>query len=349
MWSREPDVALDRRATKYKTRRVHSSITLRVSRYSTMETSSSRKRRPRSQPTPIGRRTKITDNDMFGIFEPLSRHTQLTTKQLVAFDRRHASNTRNRLTDLYHHQGAWLVRSSEKFKLANAILVDELYQLGKDAEALLQARGIIPNERWVRTARVGGNSTAPSRIFRLAHDLMASQIALDIEIGARQAKHVRFRNHIEIIRDAPERTQGLLKPLRVAVPPIHGAPRWIVPDAVFAVDDRLFAIEADTGSESIEATIKPKIRAYREIVATRTIDDHFGFDNLRVLFVTTSEKRMRNMMAAVASIARNGRSTMFGFACRPDLRQFSTAAGPDGQMFSLAWQRVGFDPIALSE
>jgi hypothetical protein len=43
----------------------------------------------RSQPTPIGRQTLITDNDIFGIFEPLGRHAQLTTKQIVAFDTRH--------------------------------------------------------------------------------------------------------------------------------------------------------------------------------------------------------------------------------------------------------------------
>ena len=90
------------------------------------------------------------------------------------------------------------------------------------------------------------------------------------------------------------------------------APKWIEPDALFALGDRYFAIEADTGSESIESVIKPKIRAYRQIVAMGMIDDHFGIDNLRVLFVTTSEKRMRNMMAAVASIARNGRSVIVG-------------------------------------
>jgi hypothetical protein len=49
------------------------------------------------------------------------------------------------------------------------------------------------------------------------------------------------------------------------------------------------------------------------------IDVHFGIDNLAVLFVTTSEKRTRNMMKVVASIARNGRSAMFGLAYRPDL------------------------------
>src|SRR5271154_2684016 len=268
----------------------------------TMETPAPRKHRPRSQPTSNGRNTLITDNDIFGIFEPLSRHAQLTTKQLVAFDPRYASTTRNRLTDIYHAEGKWLVRLSETLRLANFLIVDEMHSLGRDAEDLLKVRGVIPAEDWVRTSRVGGNSKAPSRIFRLAHDHMASHIALDIEIGVR-ASGRRFRNHIEIIKDAPERTQSFPKPLRVLVPPIPGAPKWIEPDALIGIDDRYFAIEADTGSESIEGVIKPKIRAYREIVAAGMIDDHFGIDNLRVLFVTTNEQRMLKMIAAVESIA----------------------------------------------
>src|SRR5258708_9145988 len=126
-----------------------------------METQPTRRNRPRSQPTPTGRRTLITDKDIFGIFEPLSRHAQLTTKQLVAFDSRHASNTRSRLTDLYHERGEWLVRLSESLKLAHSLFIDEMYRLRRDAEDLLKARGIIPSEDWVRTARVGGNSTGP--------------------------------------------------------------------------------------------------------------------------------------------------------------------------------------------
>ena len=100
---------------------------------------------------------------------------------------------RNRLTDLYHIEGEWLVRLSETLKLANSLTIDEMYRLGEDAEDLLKVRGIIPSEKWVRTSRVGGNSTAPSRIFRLAHDHMASHIALDIEIGVRAGKRRRFR------------------------------------------------------------------------------------------------------------------------------------------------------------
>jgi len=314
-----------------------------------METSTLKKNRPRSRPTPNGKRTAITDNDIFGIFEPLSRHAQLTTKQIVAFDRRYESKTRNRLTDLYHDQGEWLERLSENIKFANSLFVDEMYRLGRDAEDLLQWRGIIPAEDWVRATRIGGNSAAPSRILRLAHDHMASEIALDIEIGACAAPGVRYRNHLEIISASPARTQTFPNPLNVAVPPIADAPRWIEPDALFAIDNRYFAIEADTGSESIEGVIKPKIRAYREIVASGMIDDHFGINNLRVLFVTTNEKRMRNMTKAVESIARNGRSTMFGFACRPDLAGFVRPPAPDGRMFREPWRRVGNDPLRLDE
>jgi protein involved in plasmid replication-relaxation len=305
-----------------------------------------KKKRPRSQPTPSGKRTAITDNDIFGIFEPLSRHAQLTTKQIVAFDRRYGSKTRNRLTALYHEGGHWLERLSEKIKFANALFVDEMYRLGKDAEELLASRGIIPSEGWVQATRIGGNSTAPSRILRLAHDHMVSHVVLDIEIGARAAK-ARFRDHIEIISASPARTRALPNPLNIVVPPITDAPRWIEPDALFAIDARFFAVEADMGTESIEAVIKPKIRAYREIVASGTIDDHFGIDNLRVLFVTTNEKRMRNMMEAVVSIAANGRSTMFCFACRPDLGQFMHASAPDGRLFREPWRRAGHDDWRL--
>jgi hypothetical protein len=66
-----------------------------------------------------------------------------------------------------------------------------------------------------------------------------------------------------------------------------------------------------------------------------------------VLFVTTNEKRMRNMIAAVASIAREGRSTMFGFACRPDLGHLAGAPTPDGRLYRQPWTRAGRDDMQL--
>jgi hypothetical protein len=94
-----------------------------------METSTLRRNRPRSQPTPLGKRTAITDNDIFGVFEPLSQHAQLTTKQIVAFDRRYESKRRNRLTDLHHEHVAWPERLSETLQFANPLFVDPLERL----------------------------------------------------------------------------------------------------------------------------------------------------------------------------------------------------------------------------
>ena len=298
----------------------------------------SRKHRPRSQPTPSGRHTTITDNDIFGIFEPLSRHAQLTTKQIVAFDRRYASNTRNRLTDLYHERGRVAgAIERERSNSPTRFSSTKCIASAKTPRTCSKRAGSFP--RKIGCERRASAATAPRpRASFASRTITWRHRSRSTSRSARARRStVRFRNHIEIIKDAPERTQSFPNPLRVLVPPIPDAPKWIEPDALFAIDDRYFAIEADTGSESIEAVIKPKIRAYREIVASGMIDDHFGIDNLRVLFVTTNEKRMRNMMTAVASIARNGRSTMFGFACRPDLGQLAGAPAPDGRMFHERW------------
>jgi hypothetical protein len=53
-------------------------------------------------------------------------------------------------------------------------------------------------------------------------------------------------------------------------------------------------------------------------------------------------------MRAVESIAKNGRSTMFGFACRPDLGQFTRAPAPDGRMCWEPWRRVGCEDLLLA-
>lgn len=314
-----------------------------------MTAATPRKNRSRRTPAPGERRTKITDNDIYGIFEPLSRHAQLTTKQLVALDRRYPQRTRDRLTALFHDERKWLRRLGQDVKLANYLVRDEMYQLAEDAALLLISRGAIPHADWVLASRIGGNSSTPSRIIRLAHDHMASDIAIDIEIGARSSGGARFISHVEIIKAAPRTTQGLRHPLRIPVPDTVGAPKWIEPDALFGLGARYYAVEADMATESISQIIRGKILAYREIVASCVIDEHLGIDNLTVLFVTISEQRMRAIMEELRTIARNGRTPMFAFACRPDLVDFLGAPAPTGDLYRNSWQRVGYDPLLLTQ
>jgi Replication-relaxation len=128
-------------------------------------------------------------------------------------------------------------------------------------EELLAWRGMIPNRTIGGTPRASAATAPRRRASFVSLDHMTSEIALDIEIGSHAVPGVRFRNHIEIASASSTRTQAFPNPLNIAVPLIADAPKWIEPDALFAINDRFFALEADMGTESIEAVIKPKIRA----------------------------------------------------------------------------------------
>lgn len=309
------------------------------------------KRRSHLTRRTISKRIEITDNDIRDIFEPLARHAQLTTRQLVAFGARHPVITKARLGELWHatelQDAHWLHRRSEDIPFANHLFVDDLHRLGVQGEALLQARNFIPAEDWVSNSRIGGKSRATSRLIRLSHDHMSSDIAIDIEIGARMSG-VSFRGHIDLLVAAPEATRLLKKPLQIPLT-LKGRATFIEPDALFAIGERNFALETDKGTESIAAVIVPKILAYREIVSNHIIDDHLRIDNLTVLFATTNAARMKNIMKELQRIARNGRTPMFGFRAELGFGHFLKSPAPNGRLFREPWLRVGFDDLILAD
>ncbi|HEY8033678.1 MAG TPA: replication-relaxation family protein [Methylocella sp.] len=299
-----------------------------------MEAVAEKKRRSHLNRRAMPKGVQITDNDIRDIFEPLSRHAQLTTRQLVAFGARNPIITKARLGELWHgtegQRSHWLHRLNEDVLFANHLYVEDMHRIGDEGEALLRAKGVIPSEDWVANSRIGGKSTAPSRIIRLAHDHMASDITLDIEIGARAAG-VSFKNHINILQAAPGATRLQKTPLKIPVH-INGDRTFVEPDALFSIGRRHYALEADKGTESIKAVIVQKILAYREIVAAGIIDDYLGIDNLTVLFATTNVTRMQNIMDELARIARNGRSTMFAFRAEAGFGDFLRTPPPSGHL-----------------
>jgi hypothetical protein len=316
-----------------------------------MEPATNRSRRSHLSRQIMAKRVRVTDNDIRDIFEPLARHRRLTTRQLVAFGARHPIITKARLGALWHgtegERSHWLHRISEDILFANHLTVEDMHRLGEEAEALLVHKQVIPAEDWVANSRIGGGSAAPSKIMRLAHDHMASDIAIDIEIGARKAG-VAFKTHIDILRAAPLSTRTRNRPLKIPLT-LNGHRTFVEPDALFAINGRVFALEADKGTESVKGVIVPKILAYREIVAAGIIDDYLGVDNLWVLFATTSEKRMRNVMDELALIARNGKSTMFAFRAEAAFDDFLKSPPPTGRLFTSPWARVGHADLILAD
>jgi hypothetical protein len=316
-----------------------------------MQSAKENKRRSHLARRVPSKQVRITEADVRDIFEPLARHRRLTTRQLVAFGLRHPIITKARLGLLWHgtegERSHWLHRANEDMVFANHLTVEDLHALGAEARAMLIAKGIIAQEEWVANSSIGGRSAAPSKIMRLAHDHMASDIAIDIEIGARKAG-VAFKTHLDILAAAPTATRLQKQPLKIPVT-VNSVRTFVEPDALFSVHGRVFALEADKGTESIKSVIVPKILAYREIVAAGIIDDYLGVDNLRVLFATTSRKRMRNVMDELAAIARNGKSTMFGFRVDDAFDDFLKSPMPTGRLFSAPWERVGHPDLILAD
>jgi hypothetical protein len=316
-----------------------------------MQPAPQHKRRSHLSRSTLDKRIRITDSDIRDIFEPLARHRRLTTRQLVAFGARHPIITKARLGQLWHgtegERSHWLYRANEEMVFANHLTVEDLHRLGEEAEALLIDKHIIPADEWVAACRIGGASTAPSKITRLAHDHMASDIAIDIEIGARKAS-VAFKSHIDILNAAPPSTRMQKRPLRIPVT-LAGERLFVEPDALFSIRGRVFALEADRGTESVKSVIVQKILAYREIVAAGVIDAYLGVDNLGVLFATTSRRRMHYVMDELAKIARNGKSTMFGFRVEDAFDDFLKSPMPTGRLFKAPWARVGHPELILAD
>jgi hypothetical protein len=67
-----------------------------------MATALDQKRRSHLNRRAMAKGVQITDNDIRDIFEPLARHAQLTTRQLVAFGARNPIITKARLGELWH-------------------------------------------------------------------------------------------------------------------------------------------------------------------------------------------------------------------------------------------------------
>lgn len=292
----------------------------------------------------------ITERDIRDIFEPLSRHAQLTTSQLVAYGRRYPTITKARLGELWHvtsgERTHWLHRLNEDVVFANHLVTEDFHRLGVEAEQLLQSQGLVPNEEWIAATRIGGRSTAPSKVIRLAHDHMVSEIILNIEIGAR-AKGATFRSHLEILKNAPESTRTAKRPLQIPVT-IYGQKTFVEPDALFAVGKQVYALEVDRSTESVRSIIAQKIIAYREIVAGCVIDEWLGIDKLTVLFAVPNETRMKNMMRELEKIAHNGKSAMFGFLVIEKYGSMSSSGGDGNKFAEQHWLRLGFDPITLT-
>ncbi len=210
----------------------------------------------------------------------------------------------------------WYVRGSEPL----------VYGLGKrGAEALAAAgevkAGALQSETKNRDL---------SRLF-LRHTLAVADVMVAFEVACRGRAGVTLIQPEEVLAGAPEAARWRRLPCRWQVEIRQGEKLHrlgVEPDQIFGLRfaDRpegrrvaYFFLEADRGTMPVtrkgllQTSFLRKLLAYQETWRQGLHKTHLGIPNFRVLTVTTSEERIRHLVAACRTL-RGGGSRLFLFA-----------------------------------
>lgn len=253
-------------------------------------------RLPRFQRSPAIRPLRLTERDR-NLLRHLGKHKFLRSDHFASLGPGSRQQIVRRLQPLYHH--GYLQRPRCQIDYYQAGSRPIAYGLGHKGVALLKRE--FPPEQ-----RVTGQHGA-SRVQRLflEHALMVSDFLVSIEVACRRQRDVRF-----ITAEDINKGTGLL---RWEVSLGQGLSCGLIPDAVFGLESTdkagkrqtsFFLLEADRGTMPVTRAGLERSSFYRKMLgyaATWEQDIHrtqFGWNRFRVLTVTTSTERMKNLIQA---------------------------------------------------
>lgn len=291
---------------------------------------------------------RIVDSDI-EIFSTLVAYRYLPADYIAALTGRSLSAIQARLEILSRKPNCYINRPHQQRESAAANSRRLIYELDDRGGAELQALGFQWERR--RTAK------------NFAHHLLACTIAASFELGAKADGRIRIIDWPSLMASPqfPEATRKLDMPN--AIPFIRdGRSEYIFPDWLPFVIERSFAtrtyvfvagFEADCGTEPLDSrdpnrtSIRSKFAAYLACMQQDVPRRHFGATTFMVPFVTTSESRMREMMALLARLQPGEFGRRFLFKHVPAFGAIEPPKPADGHMLDEPWQRAGFPPFSF--
>jgi hypothetical protein len=183
------------------------------------------------------------------------------------------------------------------------------------------------------------------------HQVMVDDVMLSIEAACKRAG-LAFRHRDQILKGS-----DFVLPANISWKfgnRIETYRRPVAPDELFSIGDTYFVLEADRGSETIEATTfenkKSALRSllqYRDIFTNRAYQTAWNIPNLMVLFAFDNVNHMRNVMRCMEGTLK-GKSRGMLFAAYPSLG--SPIASPEPLLTILQdpWLRVGHEPFIIN-
>ncbi len=299
-------------------------------------------RRSRMRRMPTGKPIAVTPRDI-AIFRALARYRYLRSTYIHAFVGG-ASETRfkERLGDLFHE--GYIDRPAKQWEFASARYRPVVYEMGDGARRVLSESGVVVDD--------GRTFLAANAHRQFAHALMICELLASIELGTRLRSGIRFIPWPEILAKAPAETRASAAPFRFPAP--SGG---IVPDGIFGIEYaagenekktyRFFALEADRGTMPIarsnakQTSYLGKLAAYGNVISGNIYKSHLGVPNLLVLTVTTSGRRLDEIMGRFAEKSETASTFLF-----KALDAFGIAS-PALHLFTDPWLRLGAPPLRI--
>lgn len=289
------------------------------------------------------------------VFKLLARYRYLSADFIHAFVGGSSKGLSRHLNVLKREPNCYIACPEQQRQSAAANYRHLIYQLDARGADTLAAEGIPIARRSHRN---------------FAHEVMASQILASLELGIRSRPACRFITWAEISERPrfPEATRLGPAPHACPVSFAHRGREHsfelyadCLPFGIERPHDGRAAyifcpgIEADTGSEPIEpgdferSSLCRKFVGYLTLIERETYKSRWGLPILFVPFITTSERRMRSMMACLERLTNGAGSNRIIFTTCPSMSSFDGPLRPNGSMLTRSWQRVGHPPFSFVE
>ena len=309
-------------------------------------------RRHREAPHPSGKRIAPSERDILWL-DKIHRHGPLATRYLLAYSklvRRSDTRAKDRLTDLFNedatpHGGTYLSRPWQQFETLDARYHDLVYDLTPRAVDLLKEHDLYSQY----TPRPSGS---------WKHRFMVSCITASIELATLATDNSRYIFQDEILARGG---YTLSFPVTITA---NGKPitKQLMPDGLFGLEYtsvekkyyRFFLIEADRSTEPDTASTLDRksytrtILQYREFVGKGLYKEALGLSaGLLALHVTTSELRLRNLLALTEKLLASGANNYMLYRAAPEFGRYFKAPGILHDLFLDGWQRAGRPPFFI--
>lgn len=292
---------------------------------------------------------RLTEGD-FEIFKLLGRYRYLPSDYLAALTGRSLATMQARLAMLCRKPNCFINRPHQQRSNADANTRRLIYELDDNGAEELRKRGVLYSRK--------------KYLRNFTHELMACQIAASFEIGARCSLNIRIINWHELIHSPqmPTAAKALSNPQVIPFmrdgtqDEVAGDWRPFVIERGLRSKTYVFlaGFEADCGTEPIDTadiertSIRNKFVAYLTCLEQGVPRRHFGATTFMVPFITTTEARMRSMIALLQRLKAGSFARHFLFKRVPSFTSFEKPAPATGHMLTEPWHRAGFEPFCLT-